>query len=104
MSAESKQVAPYGLRMAPELKERVAASADRNSRSMNTEINHALELYLSGELTRQNGKAAERKRLAELAMQALLSAHPDNPLTPERLAQGCYAVADAMIAAEGGEE
>lgn len=104
MSSESKQVAPYGLRMAPELKERVAASADRNSRSMNTEINHALELYLLGELTRQHDKASERKRIAELAMQALLSAHSDNALPPDRLAHGCYAVADAMIAAEGSEE
>lgn len=51
----SKQVAPYGLRMAPELKERVAASADRNSRSMNIEINHALEDYLSREAQREEG-------------------------------------------------
>jgi len=51
----SKQVAPYGLRMAPELKERVAASADRNSRSMNIEINHALEDYLAREAQREEG-------------------------------------------------
>ncbi len=51
----SKQVAPYGLRMAPDLKERVAASADRNSRSMNVEINHALEDYLAREAEREKG-------------------------------------------------
>ena len=51
----SKQVAPYGLRMAPDLKERVAASADRNSRSMNIEINHALEDYLARETQREEG-------------------------------------------------
>lgn len=51
----SKQVAPYGLRMSPELKERVAASAYRNSRSMNIEINHALEEYLTHEAQREEG-------------------------------------------------
>lgn len=41
MADESKyptRIAPYGLRMPPELKERVEAAAKANNRSMNAEI------------------------------------------------------------------
>ncbi|WP_139291294.1 Arc family DNA-binding protein [Paracoccus sp. SM22M-07] len=46
MSDESKyptRIAPYGLRMPPDLKERVEASAKANNRSMNAEIVATLE-------------------------------------------------------------
>jgi len=65
MADESKyptRIAPYGLRMPPELKEQVQASADANNRSMNAEIVARLEatfsrkaLELSGLSTRQDG-------------------------------------------------
>ncbi|WP_417724581.1 Arc family DNA-binding protein [Salipiger sp.] len=38
-----KQEAPYGLRMPPDLKARVKASAEANNRSMNAEIVAALD-------------------------------------------------------------
>lgn len=46
MSDESKyptRIAPYGLRMPPDLKERVEAAAKSNNRSMNAEIVATLE-------------------------------------------------------------
>ena len=46
MADDSKyptRIAPYGLRMPPDLKERVQSAADRNNRSMNMEIVAALE-------------------------------------------------------------
>lgn len=46
MVDESKyptRIAPYGLRMPPDLKERVQAAADASGRSMNAEIVHRLE-------------------------------------------------------------
>lgn len=46
MSDESKyptRIAPYGLRMPPDLKERVEAAAKFNNRSMNAEIVATLE-------------------------------------------------------------
>lgn len=46
MADESKyptRIAPYGLRMPPELKERVEAAAKANNRSMNAEIVATLE-------------------------------------------------------------
>jgi hypothetical protein len=38
-----KQVPPYGLRMPPDLKDRVASAASANNRSMNAEIVATLE-------------------------------------------------------------
>ncbi len=38
-----KQVPPYGLRLPPDLKERVQAAAKANNRSLNAEIVAALE-------------------------------------------------------------
>ena len=46
MADESKyptRIAPYGLRMPPDLKDRVQAAAEANNRSMNAEIVAALE-------------------------------------------------------------
>ena len=38
-----KQIPPFGLRMPPDLKERVSRAAERNNRSMNAEIVATLE-------------------------------------------------------------
>lgn len=40
---------PFGLRLHPELKARVAASAKENSRSLNAEITHQLKRAYSSE-------------------------------------------------------
>lgn len=39
-----RNIAPFGLRMQPDLKERIQAAADANGRSMNTEIIRRLEI------------------------------------------------------------
>lgn len=44
-----RDVAPFGLRMLPDLKERVREAAERNGRSMNAEIVSLLESALGGD-------------------------------------------------------
>jgi len=39
----TRDIAPFGVRMPPDLKARVKAAADANNRSMNAEIVNALE-------------------------------------------------------------
>lgn len=46
MADDSKyptRIAPYGLRMPPDLKERIQASADENGRTLHGELIHTLE-------------------------------------------------------------
>ncbi|MED5545788.1 MAG: Arc family DNA-binding protein [Pseudomonadota bacterium] len=46
MSESPKQIPPFGLRMPPDLKERIQAAAIENNRSMNAEIVSRLEASL----------------------------------------------------------
>lgn len=57
-------IAPFGLRMQPELKDRISASARRNNRSMNAEIVHRLEMSLWLEET---GLLHERTPVSDFA-------------------------------------
>ena len=53
MVDESKyhtRIAPFGVRIPPELKDRVSLSAEKNNRSMNAEIIHRLEGSFAGDL------------------------------------------------------
>ncbi|GAB6044385.1 Arc family DNA-binding protein [Endothiovibrio diazotrophicus] len=42
----SRDIAPFGLRMPPELKESLKEEADRNGRSLNAEIVYRLEMAM----------------------------------------------------------
>ncbi|EOI6456166.1 TPA: Arc family DNA-binding protein [Yersinia enterocolitica] len=43
----ASQIAPFGLRMPEDLKDAIAERAKRNGRSMNSEIIHILEDYIT---------------------------------------------------------
>lgn len=43
----ASQIAPFGLRMPEELKDAIAERAKKNGRSMNSEIIHILEDYIT---------------------------------------------------------
>ncbi len=69
MADESKyptRIAPYGLRMAPDLKARVQASADANGRSLHQELIQALEKeYPAPKLDPFDAMNAEISRIAD---------------------------------------
>lgn len=52
----SRDIAPFGVRMQPELKQKIEIAAKTNGRSMNAEIVHRLEQSFSTEPITSNGK------------------------------------------------
>lgn len=97
MADDSKyptRIAPYGLRIPPDLKDRVEAAAKANNRSMNAEIVATLEEHypqpslddlihdmvrMTKELTETYGKEgrtemAERVQSLQVSLESLLSA------------------------------
>lgn len=69
-TAPTGQIAPFGLRMLPELKEKIEQSARESGRSMNAEIVARLEASLDPE----NNPATLKQRILELEGDAALGA------------------------------
>lgn len=65
MRVPVEKIAPFGLRMQPELKAQIEALAVANQRSMNSEIIARLEQSLSGESLSETVKAAVKEAMAE---------------------------------------
>ncbi|OHC94155.1 MAG: hypothetical protein A3H25_18230 [Sphingomonadales bacterium RIFCSPLOWO2_12_FULL_63_15] len=64
-------IVPFGLRMQPDLKQKVQSAADANGRSLNAEIVHRLETSLRDD-------AEDRSKLAKSRiLAARLSGEPD---------------------------
>jgi hypothetical protein len=89
MNNAGKTQTPFGLRMPPELKASVEASARGNNRSMNAEIVARLE---APSMTLRDYFAAK-------ALQGLLACSETQGVSHECFASNAFDYADAMIAA-----
>lgn len=89
-------IAPFGVRMPAELKERVQLSAHENNRSMNAEVVHLLAFSLDyferqKQLWQDDAPVAKFARLKKVE-------HQDNPLdSPDGRAKLFLAVASIML-------
>lgn len=67
----SRSIAPFGVRMPPELKAQIEQSAKDNGRSINAEVVHRLEESIASEETLELDNAPASKEQNSLAEEAL---------------------------------
>lgn len=93
-TAPTGNVAPFGLRMLPELREKIEAAAKASGRSMNAEVVARLDSTFSG------GRDL-RDYFAAKAMVPLIGClwSAEDPLAESSVSDAAYQLADAMLKA-----
>ena len=91
----SRQIAPFGLRMPPEIREQIEEAAAANRRSVNAEIVSRLQ-----QTERPASAEPSRALIAAMALQGLCADPTNHKIfgSPEEAAANAVYIADALLA------